>query len=622
MSDFATEIGIIDATGQIPGVRVQEEWNSIAEGSPDFYTAHLLPPEPQPSVASMQQGDRLLEAASKAAAKAAEAAEATRQRMQQSADAASGSPSMEAGTSNAAVNTPPTKPVRNKRSVLINMHRWNTKPMDAFQSHWACSKSGLAVLLTLTGMYCGGCSARPSRGSNSGGEPPPSGRTNGKGLRHFSMKALANQVCEKVESKVRTTYNEVADELVSEFGNVEGTGSPGGTQYDEKNIRRRVYDALNVLIAMEIISRSKKEILWHGLPSGHGNALERARADKICLSAQIDKQQSYLQELLKTQTALKNLIQRNRDLPVEVLAARNKEAQKGPTALQLPFILIQANSDSHVEIQISDDSRHAHFDFHSSPFKIHGDDEVLRHMRLHLETPPPAFGGPSLQLPQLLPEHASQTLLQSGQMLPEQTTPQVQMQIEADQQLAALQQQSRSSMQREWANAPMGNLRPAYGQHTNGQGSLDGHGSHDGVVMMSQNGSPTDDSPPDQSHVSGQRVPVTPKSQSLSPGLHGMALSPGTLLPQLPLHGLHQPQASLLHPSHGHASSWQFAQSNGSMNGHGHHQNGYSQGLASAELLLARHKPKQSNQGMPQVVNRHGRAVGHDPAGWNGRYDL
>lgn len=38
------------------------------------------------------------------------------------------------------------------------------------------------------------------------------GRNNGKGLRHFSMK-----VCEKVESKGRTTYNEVADELVSEF---------------------------------------------------------------------------------------------------------------------------------------------------------------------------------------------------------------------------------------------------------------------------------------------------------------------------------------------------------------------------------------------------------------------
>lgn len=31
-------------------------------------------------------------------------------------------------------------------------------------------------------------------------------------MRHFSMK-----VCEKVEQKERTTYNEVADELVAEF---------------------------------------------------------------------------------------------------------------------------------------------------------------------------------------------------------------------------------------------------------------------------------------------------------------------------------------------------------------------------------------------------------------------
>lgn len=37
-------------------------------------------------------------------------------------------------------------------------------------------------------------------------------------------------------------------------------------QYDEKNIRRRVYDALNVLMAMDIISKDKKEIKWKGLP--------------------------------------------------------------------------------------------------------------------------------------------------------------------------------------------------------------------------------------------------------------------------------------------------------------------------------------------------------------------
>ena len=32
----------------------------------------------------------------------------------------------------------------------------------------------------------------------------------------------------------------------------------------------------------------------------------------------------------------------------------------------------------------------------SSPFKIHGDDEVLRHMGLHLDTPPPALSPPPL----------------------------------------------------------------------------------------------------------------------------------------------------------------------------------------------------------------------------------
>uniref|UniRef100_A0A2P2LPE8 Transcription factor-like protein DPB n=1 Tax=Rhizophora mucronata TaxID=61149 RepID=A0A2P2LPE8_RHIMU len=84
----------------------------------------------------------------------------------------------------------------------------------------------------------------------------------GRGLRQFSMK-----VCEKVESKGTTTYNEVADELVAEFADPSNSvSSPDQQQYDEKNIRRRVYDALNVLMALDIISKDKKEIQWKGLP--------------------------------------------------------------------------------------------------------------------------------------------------------------------------------------------------------------------------------------------------------------------------------------------------------------------------------------------------------------------
>ena len=32
--------------------------------------------------------------------------------------------------------------------------------------------------------------------------------------------------------------------------------------------------------------------------------------------------------------------------------------------MTVTIYLLQANAESHVEIQISDDSRHAHFDFH------------------------------------------------------------------------------------------------------------------------------------------------------------------------------------------------------------------------------------------------------------------
>ena len=100
----------------------------------------------------------------------------------------------------------------------------------------------------------------------------------GKGLRHFSMK-----VCEKVQAKGSTSYNEVADELVNELTDPRCT-SPTDQQYDQKNIRRRVYDALNVLMAMNIISKEKKEIRWLGLPTNsiqEANGLEMDKSKRM-----------------------------------------------------------------------------------------------------------------------------------------------------------------------------------------------------------------------------------------------------------------------------------------------------------------------------------------------------
>jgi hypothetical protein len=96
-----------------------------------------------------------------------------------------------------------------------------------------------------------------------------------------------------VESKGRTTYNEVADELVAEMSKVDPSGYE--VPYDEKNIRRRVYDAINVLMAMNIIQKEKKEIIWNGYPNGAGLGLDTLRAEKVQRQQEVQRKAAYLQ---------------------------------------------------------------------------------------------------------------------------------------------------------------------------------------------------------------------------------------------------------------------------------------------------------------------------------------
>lgn len=201
------------------------------------------------------------------------------------------------------------------------------------------------------------------------GQRAVGGDKSGRGLRQFSMK-----VCEKVESKGRTTYNEVADELVAEFADPSNSlTSPDQQQYDEKNIRRRVYDALNVLMAMDIISKDKKEIQWKGLPRTSLNDIEELKTDRIGLRGRIEKKAAYLQELEEQFVGLQNLIQRNEQL------YSSGNAPSGGVAL--PFILVQTRPHATVEVEISEDMQLVHFDFNSTPFELHDDNYVLKAMK-------------------------------------------------------------------------------------------------------------------------------------------------------------------------------------------------------------------------------------------------
>ncbi|KAG2493280.1 hypothetical protein HYH03_008417 [Edaphochlamys debaryana] len=212
----------------------------------------------------------------------------------------------------------------------------------------------------------GGTDGSSKRRKTSRGADASGSRSGSKGLRHFSMK-----VCEKVEAKGRTTYNEVADELVAEMSKIEAASKNG--QYDEKNIRRRVYDAINVLMAMDIIQKEKKEILWRGFPKLSHNSLDRVKVDRTTKIKEVEQKQLYLQDMIEQQKALKKLLERS----------AQRGANPGGTQLFLPFILVQAKPDATVEVKISDDMMDVQFDFYHSPFQIHDDSHVLKKMAEH-----------------------------------------------------------------------------------------------------------------------------------------------------------------------------------------------------------------------------------------------
>jgi len=194
----------------------------------------------------------------------------------------------------------------------------------------------------------------------------------GKGLRHFSMK-----VCEKVQAKGSTSYNEVADELVAELTDPRCT-SPTDQQYDQKNIRRRVYDALNVLMAMNIISKEKKEIRWLGLPTNSVQEANNLELDKAKRMERIKAKTQQLQDLILQQIAFKNLVERNKE---------REKVEGGPpapnSAIQLPFIIVNTSKNTEIDCRISDNKDEYLFDFNNT-FEIHDDMEVLKRMGLSL----------------------------------------------------------------------------------------------------------------------------------------------------------------------------------------------------------------------------------------------
>lgn len=225
-----------------------------------------------------------------------------------------------------------------------------------------------------------------------------------RGLRHFSMK-----VCQKVKEKGHTTYNEVAEELIDEFvmeraaeeeaeaandgrnppspiqsGKIEGVESESesplskkkkivASAYDQKNIRRRVYDALNVLMAVGIISKDKKEIIWRGLPDNSTHDLNKLESEKEFRMKEVERKNHFLREIVEQQVCIHNLHAKNRQRDM----TGRGPMQNPKSYVPLPFVTVSTSDRAQVGMKGNQDWSSVMFDF-SSPFEIFDDHEVLK----------------------------------------------------------------------------------------------------------------------------------------------------------------------------------------------------------------------------------------------------
>jgi hypothetical protein len=207
------------------------------------------------------------------------------------------------------------------------------------------------------------------------------------------------------------------DESLKETpGKPKARGRKGG-KYDEKNIRRRVYDALNVLMAMDIISKEKKQIKWKGLPNSTHHDLDMLHREKARRVKEIQRKRENLRELLVQQICYRNLVKRNREKeaneaqhgsssasvpPSEALSSATHQAGSnangdapagtGTTSsgsneekIPVPFIVVNTSSQTVIQCEMGPDRTDVFFNF-SKPFEINDDNEILKRLGMHKTT--------------------------------------------------------------------------------------------------------------------------------------------------------------------------------------------------------------------------------------------
>ena len=199
----------------------------------------------------------------------------------------------------------------------------------------------------------------------------------------FGLKEISKRVMEIIKQSGKTTYKAISDQIVNEISEK--------SLKDEKNIRRRIYDSLNVMKSMKLFNRDKntKTIMWnYGQEFDPLDELEdknefneKNKENKIdsgdiaTLKKEIKEKSNKLELLRMELIGLKNVLERN---------ARENDKIPEEQKLYFPFIVIEfpANKDPKINVALNDNKTKAHFGF-DEVISMYGDLDAVSKIGNH-----------------------------------------------------------------------------------------------------------------------------------------------------------------------------------------------------------------------------------------------
>ena len=196
----------------------------------------------------------------------------------------------------------------------------------------------------------------------------------------FGLKEISKRVMDIIKQSGTTTYKAISDQIVNEINEK--------SSKDEKNIRRRIYDSLNVMKSMKLFRRDKnsKNILWNydqeldplNENENKNDFNEKNKIDSgdiATLKKEIKEKRNKLDLLKMELIGLKNVLERN---------ARENNKIPEDQKLYFPFIVIEfpANKDPKINVALNDNKTKAHFGF-DEVISMYGDLDAVSKIGNH-----------------------------------------------------------------------------------------------------------------------------------------------------------------------------------------------------------------------------------------------